>query len=149
MNATDRIDYTRPFTENVQGTLYARFRLDPGGAPMYELDGRVHIYAIDVYLHTPKAAEIGAVDYYLGEVSDQTHLGRSIDRHNDFPLAIESGGDAVLVVQVSFGHPFVVSPVGFGRVYEQRAWLSQMLDNGYGSDPPPEVRSALIRVKVN
>ena len=141
MNATDRIDYTRPFAENVQGTLYARFRLDADGDPIYEtVDEGTRSYTIDIYLHSTQSNEISTVIYFLDGSEAGQSLGRSVDQNNDFPATIESAGDALLLVKVW---------MGLLRKYEQRAWLSQMLENGYGKDPPAEVKSAILRIKVN
>lgn len=147
MQATDRIDYTRPFAENVQGTFYARFRLDADGAPMYEIagyqDGPARYYKIDVYLHSTKSDAITSVHYALDDGEAVKVLGRSEDRHNDFRATIESAGDVLLLIQVWMG------PLGSLRKYEQRAWLSQMLENGYDKEPSSEVTSAILRIKVN
>jgi hypothetical protein len=139
MNATDRIDYTRPFTEHVRGTLYARFRLDADGAPMYEVWNGARLYTIDVYLHSPRPAEVEAVSYYFDDPTAPGALGDSTDRDNDFLVTIESPGDALLRVQVRVG----------GRMYEQRAWLSQMLENGYPKEAAPAIQSAILDIKVH
>lgn len=143
MNATDRIDYTRPFIENVRGTLYARFRLDADGIPMYENagseSGLARYYTIDVYLLSPRATEIDEVIYSIGDGTGSNVLGKTADQANDFRATIESPGDAMLRIQVRIGD----------KVYDQRAWLSQMLENGYDGNPPAEVKSAILRIKVH
>lgn len=138
MNATDRIDYARPFAQDVRGVLYARFRLDADGAPMYALVDRVRYYTIDICLHSPRAGEIDEVAYYLESAPAPAPLGESTDRVNDFPATIECPGDDLLRVQVRIG----------GRTYEQRAWVSQMLDNGYPAKPSAAVQEALLHVRV-
>ncbi|MDY3561779.1 hypothetical protein R5W23_003207 [Gemmata sp. JC673] len=130
MNATDRIDYTPPFVENVQGTLYARFCLDPDGVPVYEDTPLGRVYTLTVYLLSPRRDEIEEVTY---------RATKSTDRDNDFAAVIECDGDEPLPVNVRIG----------GRVYKQRAWLSQMLENGYSKDAPPAIQSAMLRVKIN
>jgi hypothetical protein len=140
VNATDRIDYTRPFAENVQGTLYARFRLDADGIPMYQIvDGNTRLYTIDIFLLSPRSAQIEEVTYFFDDPTSPNPLGTSTNRDNDFLATIESSGDALLRVEVRVG----------SRIYEQRAWLSQMLENGYAKDVTPTVQSAILRIKVN
>ncbi|MBN9119935.1 MAG: hypothetical protein J0I06_12365 [Planctomycetes bacterium] len=139
MNATDRIDYTRPFAEQVEGTLYARFRLDADGVPIYEVWGGDRFYTIDVYLLSPKAAGIDEVTYFFDDSASPEPLGSSADRANDFRATIDSPGDARLRVEVRIGD----------SVYEQRAWLSQMLENGYAKGATPAVRSAILHIKVS
>lgn len=144
MNATDRIDYTRPFAENVRGTLYARFRRDADGIPMYEIAGSEYgparYYTIDVHLLSPHATDIDEVIYSIGDGKESSVvLGGTTDQANDFRVTIESPGDAMLRVQVRIGD----------KIYDQRAWLSQMLENGYDGNPPAEVKPAIMRIKVN
>ena len=139
VNATDRIDYTRPFAENVKGLLYARFRLDADDTPIYEVSEGSRFYTIDVYLLSPQSSEIEEVTYFFDDKTSPDPLGNSTDRANDFQATIESPGDAMLRVEVRLG----------SSVYEQRAWLSQMLENGYAKGATPAVQSAILHIKVN
>lgn len=139
MNATDRIDYARPFTEHVKGTLYARFRLDPEGVPVVEFWEGAKVYTMDVCLLSPRAAEIDEVRYTFDGPGAPEPIGASTDRDNDFRITIESAGDEPIRVFVRIGD----------HTYEQFAWLSQLLDNGYGRAASPAVRSAVLNVRVN
>lgn len=142
MNLTDQIDYARPFAEDVKGKLYARFRLDAERIPMYAVSDGARYYTIDIYLHSPRADTIDGVTYLIDDPTTPESLGESDDRVNDFAAAIECPGDALLRVQVRIG----------GRVYEQRAWLSQMLENGYprvATSYFDAVRSAILYVRVH
>jgi hypothetical protein len=139
MNATDQIDYARPFTERVKGTLYARFRLDSTGAPQFEVWQGERLYTLDLYLVSPYAGAIDEVRYTLDDPSEPNPLGTSTDRANDFRVAFETIGDEPLRVFVRMG----------GETYEQRVWLSQMLANGHAKALTPEIRSALIEIRVN
>jgi hypothetical protein len=139
MNATDRIDYTRPFAENVRGHLYARFRLDADGLPQSAIEDRLYVYTIDIYLHSTRAGEIDRVEYGFGGVAPADALGQSRDRDNDFRETIESFGDTSIAVRVHLG----------SRTYEQSAWLSQMLENGHAKDMTTAIKAAILRIKVN
>lgn len=133
----DRISYDPPFDQNVQGRAYARFRLGPDGQPEYEedRDGLRH-YPISVYLHSPRAREIDEVTYIMDDPSYYDPIGRSTDRANDFREEIWSYGDVPVVVKVRIADD----------KYEQRAWLSQMLDNGHQKDTNMAIRSAIQRI---
>jgi hypothetical protein len=137
---TDIITYTRPFAENVKGQLYARFRLDPEGIPEFQRDedGLRH-YTIDVYLHSPRANEIDEVKYIMDDPTYYDPVGYSTDKANDFREEIQSYGQVPVVVKVQIGN----------QVYEQRVWLSQMLENGHLKDTNPGIQSAIQRIKVN
>jgi len=140
--ALDRIAYSNPFRESVQGRLKARFRLDSDGTPMYEADDddpRLRHYTIDVYLATPRASEIKRVSYYLDDPSYVDPQGYSDDIDNEFREEIASYGDVEIVVTVEMPK----------HKYEQRAWLSNMLENGHANDMTKAVRSAIERIKVN
>src|SRR5713101_8036400 len=120
-NAADRIDYTKPFRENVQGQLKARFRLDSEGEPRYEPhpdDRRLRVYTIEVFLETQRAKEIKGVRYYLDDPSYVDPEGYSDDADNQFREEITSYGDVEIVVTVEMD----------GHEYKQRAWLSNMLE---------------------
>jgi hypothetical protein len=141
-HAADRIDYTKPFREHVQGQLKARFRLDSEGEPMYEPhpdDRRLRVYTLDVFLDTPRASEIQGVSYYLDDPSFVDPEGYSDDADNQFREEITSYGDVEIVVTVEMD----------GHNYVQRAWLSNMLENGHADDMTPPVRAALQHIKVN
>jgi hypothetical protein len=141
--ATDRIAYAKPFQENVQGRLKARFRVDSDGVPMYEPhdeDSRLRVYTIDVFLVTPRSQEIKGVKYYMDDESYLDPEGYSDDADNEFREEITSYGDVEIVVTVEMA----------GRKkYEQRAWLSNMLENGHADDMTPAIRAAIQRIKVN
>lgn len=141
--ATDRIVYTDPFKENVQGRLKARFRIDSDGMPMYDPhdeDRRLRIYTIDVFLATPRTKEIRGVEYYMDDDSYVDPEGYSDDADNEFREEITSYGDVDIVVTVEMSNH---------KKYEQRAWLSNMLENGHADDMTLPIRAALQRIKVN
>ena len=140
MNATDRIDYTRPFAENVKGQLYARFELGPNGEPLFvEDEDGLRYYAIDVFLHSPRAKDIFDVRYIVDDPTYDDPVGFSGDRANDFPEFVQSYGELPVIVKVQIGP----------RVYEQRTWLSQMLENGHAKDATPAIQAALQQIKLN
>jgi hypothetical protein len=141
-HAPDRIDYTKPFRDNVEGQLKARFRLDAEGEPMYERhpdDRRLRVYTIDVFLETPRASAIKGVTYFMDDPSFVDPEGFSDDADNQFQEEITSYGDVEIVVTVEMAD---------GHQYVQRAWLSNMLENGHADDMTPPVRAALERIKV-
>lgn len=140
--AADRIDYNRAFKENVEGRLEARFRLDPDGEPMYEPDDddkRRRHYMIDVFLVTPRAKEIKAVTFYMDDPSFGDPKGYSDDADNQFREEIASYGDVEIDVTVKMRE----------HGYKQRAWLSNMLENGHAEDMNRAIRAALERIKVS
>lgn len=140
--AADRIDYTNPFRENVQGQLKAKFRLDSEEKPIYEpsdCDSDLRVYTIDVFLVTPRAKEIQGVSYFMDDDSYVDPYGYSDNATNEFREEIKSYGDVEIVVTVEMD----------GRKYEQRAWLSNMLENGHADNMNPAIRAALQRMKVN
>ena len=141
--ATDRIDYTKPFKENVQGRLKAQFRVDSDGTPMYQPhdeDPRLRVYTIDVFLATPRTKEIKRVKYYMDDDSYVDPDGYSDDADNEFREEITSYGDVEIVVTVEMSNH---------KKYEQRAWLSNMLENGHADEMTPAIRAAIQRIKVN
>ncbi len=141
-HAADRILYTKPFRENVQGQLKACFRLDAERNPLYEShpdDRRLRVYTIDVFLETPRAREIKGVTYYMDDPSFTDPEGYSDDADNQFREEITSYGDVEIVVTVEMGR----------QEYQQRAWLSNMLENGHADDMTTAVRAALERIRVN
>jgi hypothetical protein len=141
--ATDRIAYTEPFKESVEGRLKARFRVDSDGTPMYEShdeDPRLRVYTIDVFLATPRTKEIKGVKYYMDDDSYVDPEGYSDDASNEFREEITSYGDVEIVVTVEMSNH---------KKYEQRAWLSNMLENGHADDMTPAIRAAIQRIKVN
>ncbi len=141
-HAADRIGYNKPFRENVQGRLMARFRLDADGKPIYEIhpdDRRLRVYTIELFLDTPQAQHIDGVDYFMDDPSFIDPEGSSKDRDNQFLEEITSYGDVEVVVTVHMGE----------RAYEQRAWLSNMLENGHEDDMTLATKSALERIRVN
>jgi hypothetical protein len=141
-SAPDRIDYTKPFVENVQGQLKARFQLDSEKEPMFETypdDPRLRVYTIDVFLESKQAKDIKGVTYYLDDPSYVDPQGYSNDADNQFREEIASYGDVEILVTVEIG----------SHRYEQRAWLSNMLENGHTDDMTPPIRAALQRIKVN
>ncbi len=142
MQATDSIVYTDPFKENVQGRLMAQFRLDSVGKPKYERhpdDRRLRVYTIDVYLKTTRAQEIKAVHYYMDDPSYIDPEGYSDQADNEFREEITSYGDVEIVVTVEMSK----------HKYEQRAWLSNMLENGHADDTTLAIQNAIDRIKVN
>jgi hypothetical protein len=139
---TDRIAYTGPFKDSVQGRLKARFRLDADGKPMYEPhpdDPRLRVYTIDVFLVTPRAKEIKGVRYYMDDPTYVEPEGYSDEAENEFREEITSYGDVEIVVTVEMPN----------HNYKQRAWLSNMLENGHADDMTPAIRTAIQRIKVN
>ena len=108
---SDAIDYDPPFAANVSGRLYARFHLGPNKAPEFEADrdGLRH-YPIDLFLHSPHAAEIPEVQYVMDDPSYIDPVGRSTDRANDFREEIWSYGEVQILVRVTIGD----------RTFEQR-----------------------------
>jgi hypothetical protein len=145
MNANqtvDRIAYTTPFKQNVQGRLLARFCLDAEGEPQYETDDddpRLRHYTIEVFLETPRAKEIKGVSYFLDDPSYIDPEGYSDDKDNEFREEITSYGDVEIEVTVE------MPP----QKLRQRAWLSNMLENGHATDMRRAVRAALERIKAN
>jgi hypothetical protein len=141
--ATDGIVYTEPFKESVQGRLKAQFRLDSDGQPMYEPhddDPRLRVYTIDVVLASPRAKEIKGVGYYMDDPSYVDPAGYSDDADNEFREEITSYGDVEIVVTVDMSNQ---------KKYVQRAWLSNMLENGHADDMTPQIRAAIQRIQVN
>lgn len=139
--AIDRIAYTRPFMDSVQGRLKARFRLDSDGTPMYEPhddDRRLRVFTIELFLATPRAKEVKAVSYFMDDPSYVDPNGYSVDADNEFREEISSYGDVEIVVTVD------MPP----HKYEQRAWLSNMLENGHADDMNPAIRAAIQRIKL-
>jgi len=140
--AVDSIVYTKPFRESVQGRLKAEFRLDSDKTPMYEPhneDPRLRVYTIDVFLATPLKKEIKGVKYYLDDPSYVDPEGYSYDADNEFRQEIASYGDVEIIVTVEMSD----------HKYEQRAWLSNMLENGHADDMTPAIRAAIQRIRVN
>lgn len=138
--ASDRIAYTGPFRQAVQGQLKAQFHLDADGKPIYELDDEeVRHYTMDVYLSTSPAVakQITRVKYFLDDPSFQSPTGSSDDAANEFRVEITSYGDVEIVVTVSLS----------GDNYQQRAWLSNMLENGHADNMTPAIRAAIQRIK--
>jgi hypothetical protein len=137
----DGIDYDPNFTENVQGQLIARFRTDSDGVPLFEEDedGTKH-YVIDISLRSPKKSSIDKVVYLMEDPSfADDPKAVSKNRAMDFKQGVSSYGDVPVLVSVEMD----------GEVYEQRAWLSNMLTNGYAGQPEPAVQSAIKRLKIN
>ena len=138
----DRIAYTGPFREILQGRLKARFRLDADQNPEYEPypgDPSLRVYTIDVYLVTPLAPAIQGVTYYMNDESYLDPDGYSKDAANEFREEVTSYGDVEIVVTVEMAE----------HEYKQRAWLSNMLENGHADDMSPAIRAAIQRIKVN
>jgi hypothetical protein len=138
----DRIAYTKPFQDGVQGQLKARFRVDASGEPMYETDegdSRLRHYYIELFLASPRAKEIKGVTYYMDDPTYVNPKGYSADADNEFREEITSYGDVEVVVTVEMPD----------HRYEQRAWLSNMLENGHAGDSDPAIREALRRIKAN
>jgi hypothetical protein len=143
---SNRIVYTKPFREKVQGQLKARFRLDSDGKPMYEPDDEeedLRHYTMDVSLETPRASEIKGVSYYMNDPSYVDPEGYSEDADNDFQEEIQSYGDVEILVTVE------MTDQKSDHEYEQRAWLSNMLENGHADDMTPAIRAAIRRIKAN
>lgn len=141
-HAIDRIVYTTPFKENVQGRLMARFRLDPEGTPIYEPyqdEPRLRVYTIDMFLVTPFSTEIKGVRYYLNDPSYINPEGYTADADNKFREEISTYGDVEILITVEMLNQ---------KKYEQRAWLSHMLENGHADDMTQEIRTALGRIRI-
>jgi hypothetical protein len=142
----DHIDYTKPFMENVKGQLKARFRLDPEGRPQFTEHKGLRHYTIDVFLTTKRTKEIKCVHYYMDDPSYIDPNGYSDDADNEFREEISSYGDVEILVTVEMGSK---------EKYEQRAWLSKMLENGHASDvdmgtpKSRAIRAALQRIRAN
>ncbi|MBY0458506.1 MAG: hypothetical protein K2V38_14295 [Gemmataceae bacterium] len=66
-------------------------------------------------------------------------VGYSEDRANDFYEEIQSYGEVPIVIEVTIG----------GDVYRQRAYLSQMLENGYRDTTNRAIKDAVRRIKIN
>jgi hypothetical protein len=139
----DKVNYTEPFRDIVQGRLNATFRLDADQEPLYDTyddEPRLRHYAIDLQLISPNSAAIDQVTYYMEDSSfEYDPEGQTGDRDNQFPMEINSYGDVEVLVTVSIG----------GRKIKQRAWLSNMLENGHSEDMRPTIREALRRIKAN
>lgn len=134
------VDYDPPFARNVQGSLYARFRLGPDGAPEFdrEFGGFPH-FPITVFVHSPKAPEIDEVEYVLDDPTFPDPV-RSKSKANDFRAEVWAYGDVPVAVRVRMGD----------EVYEQRVWLSSMLELGHAKKAAiPAVRTAIQRIKVS
>ena len=141
-HAADRIDYNQPFRENVQGQLKATFRLGADFAPVSEPhpdDRRLLVYTIDAFLDSPRASQIDRVEYFLDDPSYEDPKGYSNDRSNQFRKEITSYGDVEVLVTVYLD----------GLNYQQRAWLSNMLENGHADDMTAPIWAALERIRVN
>ncbi len=137
---TDPIPYTKAFREKVQGRLTARFRVDAAGAPEFEEDpdGLRH-YTIDVYLESPLADDIDGVEYLLIDNTSVDPRGYSADADNNFHEVIETYGDIPVEVTADID----------SREYKQRAWLSNMLENGHSGETNPAILDAIRRIKAN
>src|SRR3954464_9978916 len=93
-DTTDLIDYTPAFREFVKGQLMARFRLDPERNPLFEQDGRLRHYTIDLLLDSPNAAEIQEVKYLMDDPSYEGDAeGSTDDSVNQFQMEISSYGN--------------------------------------------------------
>jgi hypothetical protein len=134
-----RVQYTRAFLEDVQGTLKARFRLDARGEPLWDEDEEGYYYFIQLRLESPNRVKIDKVTYVL----DSTYYDPvrvSKDRDNDFAEEISSYGDYVLTVRVQMGK----------HLYVQEAWLSTLLEAGHaGEADTGPIRDAIEDIKAN
>ena len=137
---TDRVDYTPAFSRSVGGQLLARFRLDRDGDPECDVDddGLRH-YTIELFLTSPRADKIDEVKYVMDDPTYYDPVGYSDDSDNDFREVIQSYGEVPVVVKVKIGD----------RVYEQRAWLSNMLENGHAGNLTPAIAEAIRHIKAN
>lgn len=145
VDSADVIKYARPFEENVLrgpgsaiGKWQALFRAGPYGHPSYEDDEDVRFYVVDITLHSPRASEIDSVEYRL-DPTFYDPVRFSDDRDNDFSVELQTYGDFEVVVAVYKGK----------QKFIQKAYLSALLKNGYGSDPPPDVKAAIQRLVEN
>lgn len=139
---TDQIAYTIPFKSEIQGHLNARFRLDADSKPIFERDEkdcRLRHYLMEIFLKTPKAKQIESVTYFLNDPSFLDGTLHSTNANNHFEEMIWSYGEVEVVVTVEMA----------GQSYEQRAWLSNMLENGHSNELNDEIRSAILRIKVS
>jgi hypothetical protein len=139
---SDAIQYSDPFKIQVGGRLAARFRLDPDGRPVfvrYSEDRRLLFYTIDLLLKGPYTGTISKVSYRMNHPSfEDDPVISSEDVDNEFPAEIETYGDIEIVVTAHVN----------GKKLIQRAWLSQMLTNSYGSPAKSEVKDAIERIKA-
>jgi hypothetical protein len=148
MTSDDRIDYTEPFRSNVNGRLKARFRLDAEGKPQYEEQGGLRHFYIDIFLSSARTDDIKEVKYFMNDATYLDPNGYSNDGGNEFREQITSYGDVEIVVTVVKTD---------GKKYEQRAWLSNMLENGHATDLDVDaetpksraIRAALQRIRTN
>jgi hypothetical protein len=137
---TDPIPYTKAFREKVQGRLTARFRLTASGIPEFKEDpDGLRNYTLDVYLESPQADEIDGVEYAIIDPESPDPRGYSADADNNFPVWVETYGDI----------PVEVTADILGREYKQRAWLSNMLENGHAGETNPAILDAIRRIKAN
>lgn len=135
----NRTPYSPAFAKHVRGKLKARFQLDADGDPLYVEDDGLRHYQLELTLESPRAAEIDSVTYILDDPTYYDPVAQSDDSDNDFREEITSYGDFQVLVRVQIG----------GHEYEQRAWLSNMLEEGYADQTTPSVRNALNRIKAN
>jgi hypothetical protein len=141
MPVKQRISYDTTFLQNVQGQLLARFRLDAAGNPMYRPhseDRHLRVYTIDLFLESSLADKIDRVDYFLNDTTFIDPKGSSTNKANRFQKEIASYGDVEVVVTVHMGE----------KTYEQRIWLSQMLENGHTADMTGPISEALNRIRA-
>ena len=136
----DTIQYDPAFETRVQGRLYARFQLDADGAPDFEEDeDRLRHYIISLFLHSPNAADIVDVTYVMDDETYVDPIGYSKDGDNDFREQITSYGEVPIIVRVNMGK----------GVFQQLAWLSNMLENGHSGKSNSAIRVAINRLKTN
>jgi hypothetical protein len=129
------------FTKNVGGQLKARFRVDADHAPIY-WKGRDGLKNYQIYLsleESPRAAEIDSVKYFMDDPTFWDPLAVSEDGDNGFLEEISSYGDVEVEVTVQIKN----------KAYKQRAWLSNLLKDGYGQDASPEILEAIRNIKEN
>ena len=137
---TDPIPYTKAFREKVQGRLMAQFRLDASGIPLFhdEPEG-LRYFTLDLYLESPQAEEIDGVHYAIIDPDSYDTRGYSADADNNFPVPIETFGDS----------PIEVTADILGHEYKQRAWLSNMLENGHAGETNSAILDAIAWIRGN
>jgi len=135
----DKVFYERAFDAEVKGRLYARFHIDADGVPEFETDDDCRNYIVNLYLLSANATEIFDVTYEIDDTTDLVPIGHSTRRANDFCVSITSSRDVPIHVGVKIGN----------AVYKQRAWLSNMLENGYARKSNSAIRYAINLIKYS
>ncbi len=138
--SADPVQYSTTFTKRVGGRLYAQFRTKGNGDPVYQdLGNDRRYYTIDLYLESPIKNEIDLVEYDMNHWSFNDPVGYSDDPESNFHEVVSSYGDVEVIVKVHTA----------GRVFVQRARLSDLLMSGHGDHTKDSILDALTRIKAN